>query len=57
VFTLLCCLTRDKENTMLHGISSVTLLSILCQIVLYLLILMRAIGPCQADYWWDRRRP
>jgi hypothetical protein len=28
VFTLLCCLTRDKENTMLHGISSLTLLSI-----------------------------
>jgi hypothetical protein len=28
VFTLLCCLTRDKETTMLQGISSVTLLSI-----------------------------
>jgi hypothetical protein len=28
VFTLLCCLTRDKENTMLQCISSVTLLSI-----------------------------
>jgi hypothetical protein len=28
VFTLLCCLTRDKENTMLQGISSLTLLSI-----------------------------
>jgi hypothetical protein len=28
MFTLLCCLTRDKENTMLLGISSVTLLSI-----------------------------
>jgi hypothetical protein len=28
VFTLLCCLTRNKENTMLQGISSMTFLSI-----------------------------